>query len=129
VRYLAMETAEIKKTVLEIRKKAINVACALKGFKEEDCYETVFEEDEIEVVFSWNSGCSCCSDEEQRVYVKYEELTQDIEALKKEKEQQRIEEKRKKDEAEKLRKQKEADAKKKREEAEYLRLKKKFESA
>ena len=92
-----METAEIKKTVLEIRKKAINVACALKGFKEEDCYETVFEEDEIEVVFSWNSGCSCCSDEEQRVYVKYEELTQDIEALKKEKEQQRIEEKRKKE--------------------------------
>lgn len=124
-----MEVAEIKKTVLEIRKKAINVACALKGFKEEDCYETVFEEDEIEVVFSWNSGYSCCSDEEQRVYVKYEELTQDIEALKKEKEQQRIEEKRKKEEAEKLRKQKEVDEKKKREEEQYLRLKKKFESA
>lgn len=124
-----MEIVEIKKTVTEIRNKAISIACALKGFKKEDFYETVFEEDEIEVVFSFGSGYSCCSDEEVRVYVKYEELAQDIEALKKEKEQQRLQEKLKKEEAEKLRKQKEAEEKKKREEAEYLRLKKKFEGA
>jgi len=124
-----MEIAEIKKTVAEIRNKAINLACALKGFKKEDCYETVFEEDGIEVVFSFSSGCSCCSNEEVTVYVKYEELSQDIEALVREKEQQRLQEKIKKDEAENLKKQREAEEKKKREEAEYLRLKEKFEGA
>lgn len=125
--FLAMDLKELKETLTEFKQRAIKLACALKDNKETDVDYVSFDEEEVEVVFTWPSGCNCCSDVSETVYIPYEDLFKDIDAIVAEKEQQLAKAKRKKEEAEKLQKQKEAEAKEKRERRNYERLKQKYE--
>ena len=120
---------ELKETLAELKQRAIKLACALRNNKETDVDSVLFDEEEVEIIFTCPSGCSCCPDRSEAVYIPYEDLLKDIDAIVAEKEQQRTEVQRKKKEAEKLKKQKEAEAKEKLERSNYERLKQKYEGS
>jgi len=122
-----MNVEEIKNTVVEIRNKAIDLACLIKSYKQEDCYQTIFEEKTIEVEFHFHSGCSCCDDDIEIVEIKYEDLDKDFEQIKKEVEEEKLRQEKIKREAEEIRKKAEKEQLEKREKEELLRLKNKYE--
>ena len=121
-----MGLKELKETLAEFKQRAIKLMCALENYKETDVSYVSFDEEGVEVVFTWPSNCGCCSDD-SITYIPYEDLFKDIDVIVAEEEQQRAEAKRKKEEVEKLQKQKEAEAREKLERSNYERLKRKYE--
>lgn len=123
--------AEQFKEILNVHiEKAIRIACAMEGLSKENYSYTSFDDEEAEVVFTYPTYptyCSGCEDETKTVFIKIEDLFQDIDKLVKQKEEERAEITKQKEEKYKLKKQQEIIAKEKRDRELYEKLKTKFE--